>query len=394
MTTTLHSVHKSRIRILFVFIILFLFVLLSNSLRAERSPDRCFHLDPQIETNQPTLVIPSKIEEHRQSITFILGEDDDPQNPYYTQSTNYYRNNPDGKTEYLVTTCRSLLEVRNYLAKNKPSNLQAWGLINLVSHGNQWLGLSVKVTPNSKRATPDRILENVENGNLQELPDSLVDSNTEIFIHGCGIGNNPEILKAIGLAFGGKDNFPLVKASKLFEYYSTKEENGIISETQRYLAQTWNVYYKMGEKPGVDTLLQLFSSKYPGSKIDFTTSLNREEPRWSGDMYSYTFEVPVKFTIKKSDIDTLPDLTKKANLEIWASQQQEIKNMLQKIEIPADKFNWSVTNVYIKDEKGNKSPALWIKGYCTVHCVIMPLTGCNDEQDNSAAEIAGYYSLN
>ncbi len=309
----------------------------------------------------------------RPSITFILGEDEDAGNPYYSLATSYYQNNPEGCTNYLVCDCRSLSDVRDYLANNYSDDGQPWGLINLVSHGNQWLGLSVKVTPQSKRATCDRILENIRNGKLKELPDSLIDSKTEIFLHGCGVGNNPGLVDAVGEAFGGSTNKPKVRASKLFEYYSL--DDGAAKEIRRYFAHTWSICYKMGENLEKDTLCDLLGEKYPTSEIDWINALNRELPRWSGDIYYYTFEVPVKFTIKQCDINAMPNVNDEDSLMVWVKNQKEITGLLEKIEIPAEKFKWSVTTVYANEGKGKKSPALWIKGYCTVMCIIEPLVG-------------------
>jgi hypothetical protein len=126
----------------------------------------------------------------RESITFVLGEDKEADNPYYEEAMYYYRYHPEAGTTYLITECRSLLEVRDYLAYCSPVNGLSWGLINLVSHGNQWTGLSARVTPDSKRATPERIMEHIRDSTLLPLPGNVADGNTEIFLHGCGLGNS------------------------------------------------------------------------------------------------------------------------------------------------------------------------------------------------------------
>ncbi len=56
--------------------------------------------------------VPDVIKPLRERITFILGEDREADNRYYAEATNYYTHNKKGRTEYLVTTCRSLLEVK------------------------------------------------------------------------------------------------------------------------------------------------------------------------------------------------------------------------------------------------------------------------------------------
>ena len=161
--------------------------------------------------------------EVREAITFILGRDKNENNKYYEEATNYYAFNPEGKTEHLITNLRSLKEVIDFLKKYRPANGMPWGLVNLVSHGNQWMGLSAKVTPESKRSTSDRILEFIERKELTPVPKEILDEKSVIFIHGCGIGHNSHLLKTIATAFSGKENKVTVRASKLYEYYTSKK---------------------------------------------------------------------------------------------------------------------------------------------------------------------------
>lgn len=317
----------------------------------------------------------------RENITFILGEDREADNPYYDEATNYYRYNEKGKTEHVITSCRSLLEVRNYLAKNAPSNNQPWGLVNLVSHGNQWLGLSVRVVPEGKRSTPENIMESIDNSTFKPLPSYILDEESILYVHGCGIGNNPEILKSIGKAFGGKDTLPKVQASVLFEYYSSIKYNEVVIESQRYFAKVWHTNYKKGYRPENTVLSRRLKQEYPESTIDWQDALSREQPRWDGDIYHYTFEIPVKWVFPYPDKDSLPDLSSHPKQLEWIRYQDEIMETLKKIEIPEEKFNWWFRNVYVANEDGSRSPAIWLKGYSTILCVIQPVI--EDENDNN-----------
>lgn len=310
----------------------------------------------------------------RESITFILGEDKELDNPFYAEATNYYLFNEEGKTEQVVTNCRSLLEVQDYLNENHPAGQMPWGLINLVSHGNQWVGLSVKVTPHSKRATSERIREYMENDSLIQLSDSIIDNETEIFIHACGLGNNKEILNTIADAFSGGDSKPKVRASKLFEFYTSVKDNDVVRESQMYYADAQFISYKMGYKPEDQIVVNLLNQKYPNSDIDFSDAVSREQARFVGDTYHYTFEVPVKWVIKYKDSASYPDLSTKKLQVKWINEQKEITDVLKKIDIPINKFNWWFRDVYVNNENGTKSPAVWLKGYCTILCVIKPLT--------------------
>jgi hypothetical protein len=319
----------------------------------------------------------SKISD-RLSITFILGEDREYDNPYYIEAANYYKYNEEGKTEYVNTGCRSLLEVRDYLLENPPANGKPWGCINLVSHGNQWLGLSVRVTPESKRATPERIWEYIDNGTFSPMPLSVIDELSEFYIHGCGVGKNTELLDAITEAFRNNDTVPVVKASRLFEYYSSVKYKGSVIETQKYEARAWSVNYKMGYRPSYYTLMKWLDVKYPDESINWQDALNREQPRWDGDSYHYTFEVPVKWVIKYPNRDSLPDVSTNSKKLEWIAGQQEIMNDLQQIEIEPEKFNWWFRTVNVRNDDGSLSPAVWVKGYCTILCVIQPVVENND----------------
>jgi len=310
----------------------------------------------------------------REDITFILGVDKKANNPYYSEAINYYAFNPAGKTKHLVTNCRSLQEVSEYLENYKPDNDLPWGLINLVSHGNQWMGLSAKVTPISKRATPERIQEFIDNKTLKPLSSQVLDDHSEIFVHGCGIGNNSKLLNLIATAFGGELNQPIVRASKLYEYYTSEKYGHAVKSTERYTAQSYSLSYKMGYAPSQQGLVRRFRNSFPGNSIDWQDALSRDKPRWPGDTYHFTFQVPVKWVIPFPDANSLPDVSTKSKQLAWIKTQPEIMDKLNGINLPAEKFNWWFRQVYVNNADGSKSPAIWLKGYCTILSVLQALT--------------------
>lgn len=362
---------KTRIRIILLISISVIFYLLYKALLNEKDAARIANTRLS-DLQQRTGTI-----QHRQSITFILGEDKESDNPYYEEATNYYLSNPKAKTEYVVKECRSLLEVRNYLAASPPENGLPWGQINLVTHGNQWLGLSAKVTPYSKRATAEAINACIDSGGFEALPNQLLDQHSELFIHGCGIGNNPLLLQAITRAFGGADTFPTVRASKLFEYYTSVKNNANAIESERYFAKAWYTIYKRGYKPDNTILCNQLKAKYPDSKIDWQDALSREQPRYPGDIYFYTFEVPLKWVIEYGNEDSIPELTSSKQQLSWLRSQPEIIKMLKQVNIPAEKFNWWFRTVQVKHDDGSRSPAIWVKGYSTILCIIKPIIDQN-----------------
>ncbi len=307
------------------------------------------------------------VEASRESITFILGEDKNSENPYYSEAAKYFSSNSPDKTVHLVTTCRSLVEVRQYLVKHAPENQLPWGRINLVSHGDQYLGLSVKVTPDSRRATLERLQEFIDAGTFNPLPDSIVDQNTEIAIHACGIGNNKAFVDIFGKVFSSNSSMPHVIAPRLFEFYSSA--NG----SSRYQAKAWMVSYKKDEKPGDIILCNLLHEEYPNENLDWQDALTRKQPRFAGDTYHYTFDIPVNLVINLSASDTLPDFNNLENKLRWIDQQPEINHILSKIQIPADLFSWNLKKGFIKNKDGKRVVGVSVKGFCTMLCILKPL---------------------
>lgn len=316
-------------------------------------------------------------EEPRESITFILGEDKEKDNRYYDEATRYYRSHPEGRTMHIITGCRSLIEVRNYLEGNKPANSLPWGLVHLVSHGNQWTGLSVRVTPDSKRTTASVAEEYIGSSAFKPLPSTIADSRTEIFLHGCGVGNNHNLVHNIARLFGGEDSRIVVRASRMFEYYASID-NGTAAASQRYLANAWHVSYKMGEQPPVGMLINELREKYPGVAVDWRDALSRTKPRRVGEVYHYTFEVPVRWTIPCRD--SVPDVTTPANQLYWLRQQEVVMTELTNLGIPPEKFKWTFRKGYITETDNKQVPAMAVKGYCTILCVLQAITLQSDQE--------------
>ena len=315
----------------------------------------------------------------RESITFILGEDKEKDNPYYAEAKNYYLYNASGRTSYLIEGIESLTGVLEYLKDNPPANFMPWGTINLVAHGNQWNGLSVQVTPESGRATDERIKTYLEENSSEGLATNILDEQTLIFVHGCGLGNNHQLIRNIAEFFRTKDATPVVRASRLFEYYSSTSVKSKITTTQRYYARAWLISYKMGYQPDKNLIAADFQNKYPKSKINWNYALANTQAKWAGDLYHYTFEVPVKWIIKNPSPDSLPDFTSQSSQRRWVMDQKEITDKLSRLELPAEKFNWWLRKVYVTNPDGTKSPAMWVKGYCTIVCIVQPLIDSNSE---------------
>jgi len=233
----------------------------------------------------------------RESITFILGEDSEPENQYYTEAINYYRFNELNKTENLITHCRSLLELKLYLEENPPSNNLPWGRVNVVVHSNEWSDLGAPVIPEGERASVESLRAAMNSGDFTPVPNNLMDNQTELMIYGCGLGRNKQLLRQIGLAFGGMehdDPKPNVKSSRYFiSYESAKQENGKPEDCKRFITEYWYAHHPSFHRPNDSKLIQQLNQNYDSTDMVWQDALSRTVPRFSGDSYHYTFRLPV-----------------------------------------------------------------------------------------------------
>ena len=103
--------------------------------------------DTAVDTPEADTVVVEEVDTEtdtvpRTSITFILGEDNSTYNQYYTLANHYYRLSPDDRTEVVVEGLTALSQVLDYLRKHPSDNGRPYGLINLVSHGNEFVDLT------------------------------------------------------------------------------------------------------------------------------------------------------------------------------------------------------------------------------------------------------------
>ena len=308
----------------------------------------------------------------RENITFILGEDGSPEENYYSSATKYYRTHPTEGTEKLISTCRSLLEVRNYLATHHQPGQLPWGKINLVVHGNEWSGLGVATLPGGKRTTIPSLEAAMKSGAFQPLPNHIADACAEIHVHGCAVGRNIYLLQTIGKAFGAMQPVP-VKSSVHFVRYEPSEKNP--SKSQRSQLESWYAYYPKTYRPSDEKLIAQLKKRYPNEKINWQDALSRKQPRHQKDIYHYTFNVPVVWTVAYADKNSLPDLEKWKTQKNWLKNQKELLNLLKEYKIPLENFQWTFLNVSHELEDGTKVPAIKAIGLCTVLTVLKPVEG-------------------
>ena len=129
--------------------------------------------------------------------------------------------------------------------------------------------------------------------------------------------------------------------------------------------------------------------------------MNREHPRWAGDSYFYKFDIPVEVVLTYANKDSLPDISKEEKKMVFIASCPEIKEALKKIEISAENFDWNLKKGYANNKKGKRSPAIMIKGYCTILCVLKPMAkedkagqGLNKPIVPKLSDTSYYYTYN
>lgn len=313
----------------------------------------------------------SEIQDKRNSITFILGQDTELDNPYYSQATYYYRNHPSEKDNWLNVECRSLKEVMRFLETH--SGHQPWGKINLVVHSNEWRGMGLPIIENGERINTEVLTQALMQGAIKPLSNSIIDHQTEITISGCALGKNHQLLSKLAYAFGGDDDeVPSVKSSKYFITYAS--DNG---HPKKYYTAYFHTNYKTGYRPGDIKLSNALRQEYPNENINFRDALSRKMPRFAGDSYHYTFNIPVNWIVTFSNISERPNLENEEAAYKFLNEQEELLAIVNKLNIPLNKFRWQFKKIDYTFEDGTKEPAILIKGKTSVLCVLKSMTKPN-----------------
>ncbi len=313
----------------------------------------------------------------RKSITFILGKDESIRNPYYALAGQYYRLSDSEKTEIVIDTLISLVEVRNYLSDHRPENGHPWGLINLVTHGNEFIDLSVYISPTGARVSEESLQEAIADTVFKPLDSLTIDKKTLFNLHGCAVGNNKGLLKFLGVAFGGNKNPARMKASKMFEYYAYLSQNKNPQMIRHYYAKVWYAYYKVDSFPGEAALADQLKTKYPADSIDWIKAIRRQYPSNPSEAYHINLNIPVVWEDFYQSKDSLPDLRTKTKQSKWIESKTEFLTLMQKTRIPRDYFTIKFYRlVYNSDSSTIYSNK--VKAKAGVICIIKPVIRTED----------------
>ncbi len=310
----------------------------------------------------------------RTSITFILGSDDEHRdNPYYSLANHYYRINPSEKTEIVVDTIRSLLEIRNYLENHRPKNGLPWGRINLVSHGNEFIDLSVKVVPNGNRTSVESLQQAFKENIFKPLDTAIIDSISLIHLHACGIGNNQPLLNALAKAFGCEYNRAPLKASKVFEYYAYTSNNRNPQSIRHYYAKVWYAFFNPEYEIEPDTLITQLQKRYPAAKMNWREAIARKYQQNPSQVYHIILGVPVVWDDVYESEEKRPILGIDEDHLHWLGRQKGYYRLIRKTKVPEQYFDVKFLEVTLRSVNGKVHYSLRVKAKANIMCLIKPL---------------------
>jgi hypothetical protein len=304
----------------------------------------------------------------REGVTFIMGEDRNPDNRFYQAATDYYSADSTARTEHLERNLRCLVDVRDYLQNHRPAK-GPWGVINIVAHSYEWGGLSVPVREGEGRTDLTALRLAIASGELKPLEDSVVDCRTEIRIQGCALGRDTALLRLMSVAFGGRDlERPRVGSSRYFVCYESRREGGLVASANQFFAEYWYVVYPKGQRPGNMELARRFAERYPAERTDWRSALGRSGPRWPGDAYYRMLSLPATWVTVYQESVALPRLGTAAARRAWLDAQAELGKRLWGLGLELDDFVWSARDTVVVDG-GTVRPAILAVGRSTIACV-------------------------
>jgi len=293
----------------------------------------------------------------RENVTFILGTDEDPLSPMFRFAEAYVRNEQAVHGGRLVTNLRSLLEIREYLAACPPANGRPWGLVQWVVHGNALGEMAMPLKLDGDPITVRNLKAALGRQSLSPLPDSLMDAQSEIRIHGCALGRNPELLRLVSVALGGADSErPLVRASR---YYTCYRRDAGSSLPVRFLSNGWRVFYRESVRPEVGILQRQLHHVEPS--LNVASALRRKTPRRLGDTFHQTAKAHFRWVLVGKRGDAVPNLSGAARVQVWLQEQEAFLRRLHEAGLEMDQMEWSARNV-MRMVDGVERPAVVVEG--------------------------------
>lgn len=305
----------------------------------------------------------------RTSITFILGDDKWAYNQYYDMAAHYYRLDPDDRTEAVVEGLTSLTQVMAWLQAHPDTSGRPYGLINLVSHGNEFIDLQMTVTPRGHRLSAQTLRQALADSVVAPPDSSLVDARTLVFLHGCAVGNNRSLLDALADAFGGRAT---VTASKLFEYYTYLSKNKNPQSIRHYYARTWYAFYHPDSVTDNAWFERQLRRRYPHERTDWNAGLRRRFQSNPSEIYHFSFIVPCTYEAVYGSAADMPSVGSRKKRQQWVDSNEDFRALLAVTRIPQEYFQIKFyrQTYHLAD---SVALGLKVKARAGVVCLIQPL---------------------
>lgn len=285
--------------------------------------------------------------ENKRSVVFITGYDKG-NNTFYTDAKEYFS---DLNVE-IVETAYSIQEIILWLNINY--NDMPYADIHIVNN-NKWKELSLEISVKGPKVSALTIHESVSKGLLPKL-NNVLNSNARFVFHVANMGSNIALLDGFKQVFTA--NFvPIIVASEMVSIFGGEF-------TSHYLAKPYYTFYPTANSPGRVDLAKQFITSYPYTDIDWLSAMNNHEERYQGDIYSYKFNIPVRWEFEYLNDEDIPNFKTLNDLHVWMLDNDEIATDLEQLGIPIEKFRLYET------VRGDK---LIIKGKVTGVCVLVPV---------------------
>jgi hypothetical protein len=285
--------------------------------------------------------------ESGRSVVFITGFDSAGKS-YFSDAKTYF----ETQNNEIVETAFSLQEIILWLNINSKKNPVSE--VHIVTN-NKMGQVQLETTIKGSALSSHSIKESVEKGLLPKL-DNVLKNNSKVVIHSSGLGKNKNLIDGLKQVFT-TDVTSSVIASENVSVFGSEF-------TGHLLAKPYYGFYPTANSPGRVDLTKEFEAAYPDSNIDFLSAMGNEEERFQGDIFSYKFNVPVKWEIVYENDDEMPSFGTLDEMYEFMQDNDIISTELAALNVPIEKFRWYQT------VKGDK---LIIKGLATVVCVLEPV---------------------
>lgn len=301
----------------------------------------------EIAMANPAIVVEEVKVERPRSVVFIAGYDKGGKT-YFSDAKSFFQK----QDAEIVETAYSLQEMILWLNVNKKN--KPFSEIHIVAN-NKLSKVQLETTVKGDLVSSEAIKTAVVSGLLPKL-ENVLEKDAKVVLHSAGLGSQVELVDDIQEVFSS-DVTPSVIASENISVFG-----GQFSE--HFMAKPYYVFYPTANSPGRVDLSKELKATYPEAEIDWLSAMNNPTEKFQGDIYSYKFNIPVKWEIAYENDEDIPSFRTLDQMYAFMQDHDEISKDLEALKVPIEKFRWFQT------VKGDK---LVIKGKVTVVCVLEPV---------------------